>query len=226
MTYGSLIQGAKGIMHWNYGAGIRRPPNWFSKTQWAIRASMGGPLGKGNKPHGYEIPAAIAEELQRAWDEIGRINVELRAIGPLVAVSDVSNLARVAAARPKLSPAGEPSAEAAALVSGLDSIVLIVLNHNLKTNWTGDADRGIESYDPVDVDVELRVPPWLEPKHTFRVRYSGVQGLSPKRQADRLLFRFPKLEVSEVVVVTMRDDLMALMDQTVRTLRARLEGEG
>ena len=221
MTYGCLIQGAKGIMHWNYGAGLRKPPGWFSKTHWALRASMGGALGKGNKPHGYEIPADMAAELQRVWDEIGRINLELRAIGPLVAVSDVSDLARVVAVTPELSPSGEAAAEAAALVSGLDSIVLIVLNHNIKTNWKATAERGIESYDPVDATVELRLPPWLEPKHTFRVRHDGVHKLTPEREAGRLTFRFERLEVSEAVVITERDGLMESMADRVAELRSR-----
>jgi len=219
MTYGCLIQGAKGIMHWNYGAWLCKPPSWFSKEQWLIRASLGGALG--HKPHGYEIPKDIADDLRKVWDEIGRINVELRAIGPLVAVSDVSGLARIVAVTPQRSPSGEPAAEAATLVSGLDSIVLIVLNHNIATNWKASAQRGIESYDPVDATVELRLPPWLEPKHTFRVRHDGVRKLAPERAGDRLVFRFQRLEVSEAVVVTERDGLMEAMAATVRELRAR-----
>jgi len=226
MTYGCLIQGAKGIMHWNYGAGLSKPPGWFSKTHWAIRASLGGALGRGNKPHGYEIPATMAAELQRVWDEIGRINVELRAIGPLVAVSDVSQLARVVAVTPELSPSGEPAAEAAALVSGLDSIVLVVLNHDLKTNWKAKAQAGMESYDPVDATVELRLPAWLEPKHIFRVGHDGVREVEPKRDGNSLIFRFRKLDVSEIVVITERDGLMESMATTVSELSARLAGGG
>ena len=226
MTYGCLIQGAKGIMHWNYGAGLSKPPGWFSKTHWAIRASLGGALGRGNKPHGYEIPATMAAELQRVWDEIGRINVELHAIGPLVAVSDVSQLARVAAVTPELSRSGEPAAEAAALVSGLDSIVLIVLNHNLKTNWKAKAQAGMESYDPVDTTVELRLPAWLDPKHIFRVGHDGVREVEPKRDGNSLIFRFRKLDVSEIVVITERAGLMESMATTVSELSARLAGGG
>ena len=221
MTYGCLIQGAKGICHWNYGSGIRRPPNWFSKTDCAIRAGMGGALG--HDPHGYPIPQDQAAELQRVWDEIGRINVELQAIGPLVAVSDVSHLARVTSVEPKLSPAGEPAAEAAALVSGLDSIVLVVLNHNIKTNWRADAERGIESYDPVRATVELRVPAWMAGRHVFRVRHTGVAQVPHKDLDGRMEFQFDALEVSEVVVVTDRAGLMESMARTVDRLRARLE---
>jgi len=223
MTYGCLIQGAKGIMHWNYGAGLRKPPNWFSKDKWTIRASLGGALR--HNPHGYLIPEDAASDLEQVWDEIGRINVELRAVGPLVAVSDVSNLARIVTADPAKSPSGEPSVEAAALVSGLDTIVLIVLNHNMKTNWTGNADRGIESYDPVDTTVELRIPPWLQPKHTFSVRHTGVDSVQPEREAGRLVFRFEKLEVSKLVVITEHDGLMGSMRDTAERLRGLLEGD-
>jgi len=74
----------------------------------------------------------------------------------------------------------------------------------------------------VDATVELRLPPWIRPKHTFRVRHDGVHGLAPERAADRLVFRFERLEVSEAVVVTERDGLMESMAATVRKLRARL----
>ena len=206
MTYGCIIQGAKGIMHWNYGARISKPPNWFSKDKWMIRASMGGALG--HKPHGYEIPADVAAQLEATWDEIGRINTELRAIGPLVATSDVSSLVR----------ASSDQVEAAALVSGLDAIVLVVLTHGMKTHWKGDRAKGIESYEPVDTSVELRVPAWLDPKHVFRVRHDRVEAISPRREAGRLFFRFERLEVSDVVVVTERDGLMESMAATVKEL--------
>ena len=220
MTYGCLIQGAKGIMHWNYGSELLRPPNWFSEDQWVIRASLGGVLD--HKPHGYEIPKDVVDDLRAVWDEIGRINVELRAVGPLVAVSDVSNLAQVVTVIPELSPQGQPAAEAAALACGLDSVVLIVLNHNLMTHWKADSDQGIEAYDPVDATVELTLPPWLAPKHTFRVGHDGVRRLVPKRVTDRLVFRFEQLDVSEVVVITERDGLMESTAATVAKLRARL----
>jgi hypothetical protein len=224
MTYGCLLQGAKGILHWAYGADINPPPNWFSQTETVIRAGMGGALG--HTPHGYEIPADQALELQRTWDEIGRINVELQAVGPLVAVSDVSTLAQVTRVTPASSPTGEPAAAAAALVSGLDTIVLVVLNHNLKHNWKADADRGIESYDPVDATVELRLPSWLKGLHTFRVRHTGVEPVSPAREDGRLMFRFDTLEVAELVVVTDRTGLRESVQQTVAELNARQNRTG
>ena len=221
LTYGCLIQGAKGIMHWNYGSGINRPPSWFSKERTVIRAGLGGALA--HRPHGYELPREMADELAAVWDEIGRINVELRAIGPLVAVSDVTRLARVLRASPEKTHSGEATVEAAALVSGLDAIVLIVLNHNLKTNWTGDSDRGIESYDPVETEIGLDVPPWLDPACSFSVHWTGVEEVHPAGADGRMRFEFDKLEVSAVVVVTEDRELMPAMANTVRELRTRLE---
>jgi len=219
LTYACLIQGAKGILHWNYGSGISKPPNWISKKQTIIRAGMGGALE--HDPHGYRLPDAITRDLRAAWDEIGRINLELRAIGPLVANSDVSALARVVASTPERSTNGEPAVEAAALISGLDTIVLIVLNQTIQTNWTGAADHGIEAYPPADATVALDVPPWLEPRDVFSVRHSGVATVDPKREAGQLLFSFDGLAVSEVVVITERPGLQA----SVRDVLAKLSGE-
>jgi hypothetical protein len=221
LTYGCVLQGAKGICHWNYGSSVYPPPNWFSKTQCVLRASLGGALE--HAPHGYTVPAAAATALQRVWDEIGRINIELRAVGPLVAVSDVTTRARVVSATPVQGPTGEPAAEAAALVSGLDAIVLIVLSHNLKRDWRADSERGIESCTPVEVTVALEVPPWLAPQECFRVRWDGVAPVRPDAEPGRLVFRLEALEVSEVIVVTSRPDLMATMAATIVELRRRCE---
>ena len=200
MTYGCLIHGAKGFMHWQYGTCVYKPPNWFSKTHTVIRAAMGGPLN--HNPHGYRIPREVSRKLAEVWAEIGRINCELNAAGPLIAVSDVSRRARVVRADPERGPDGAPSADCAALVSGLDTIVLVVLNHNMKTNRNIRAARGVEFHAPVDVTVELRVPPWLTPRYVRRVRWDGVTTAAARREGDRMLFRIERLDVSDLIVIT------------------------
>ncbi|MBT3378991.1 MAG: hypothetical protein HN742_02450 [Lentisphaerae bacterium] len=218
MTYACVIQGAKGIMHWNYGAGIRKPPSWFSKEQTILRAAMGGALG--HDPHGYRLPKRATGELQAVWDEIGRINLELRAVGRLIADSDVSRRARVVSAQPEHTADGAPAVETAALISGMDTIVLIVLNQMIDNNWTGDADRGIESYPPVDATVAVDLPPWIKAPELFRVTHAGVTAVTPKREPGRLLLDFSGLAVSDIVVITERAKLAETVKQTLVALTA------
>lgn len=211
MTYGCLIQGATGICHWNYGTALSKPPNWFSTEHWIVRAAMGGPLLGG--PDGIRIPSDAQAELKAVWGEIGEINVELRTIGPIVAVSDVSSLASVQGAKP---------VNAAALLCGLDSIVVIALNQGLKTTGSLAKPKGIESYDPVDVDIALRLPPWLEPKDCFLVRHSGIAPIAPVREPGRMTFRLQPLAVNEVIVITSDPALRGTMEKTRREMKARL----
>ena len=206
LTFGCLVQGAKSVLHWPYSSGFRLPHTWFDMKTPYLRCGMGGALG--HDPWGYKLPEKVKQDLKAVWDEIGRINIELQAVGPLVAVSDVTTRAKVTAARPAKNPAGEPSVEAAALISGLDSIVLVVLNQNIKTNWNMRAKRGIVSYDPVDATVSVRLPKWLKPKHVFRVRHNGVAEVTREIKGGDMVLRFPRLDVSELVVITERDGLM------------------
>jgi len=225
MTYGALMEGAKGVLHWGYGLMYyKRTPNWFSKKHWALRVSMGALPG--NMAFGYRIPGYIVKDLKAVWDEIGRINAELQTIGPLVAISDVSDLADIARVVPETGPRawGGRAAEAAALLCGNDTLLVLVLNMNLETHWSNKRkrDKRMRSYRPVDATVNVRIPPWLKPRDTFAVHYTGLRRMRGRPGRDGMLFRFPRLASSAVLVVTADPALYTKMGATLQGMQRRL----
>jgi hypothetical protein len=171
---------------------------------------MGGIAG--NRIGPYVIPDEIVRMLGDVWAEHGRINAELRVIGPLVAISDVSHLAKVVEVKPEKDRYGDPAAAAAALVSGLDSIVLVVLNHSIDPGKSPGKSGPVSNpdppkYDPVDATVELRMPEWLDPRHVFSVDYDRIADVAPQRDGDKLRFVLPGLQVSKVFVITSSKDV-------------------
>lgn len=164
---------------------------------------------------GYKIPEEILRSLKDTWDEIGRINAELQAIGPWVANSDVSpGIARVV---------GDTPAQAVALVSGMDTVIVIALNLSINTDWTGKDPVGIKSYDPVDATVRLDLPEWIDPTDVFSVDHEGLTDLSPTRDGRSLVFELPGLAVQEVIVVTENVEVRTRMAAINAEMRDRLQ---
>jgi len=204
ITYGCVIQGAKSICHWGYWADPHDGFYYIKKP--ILRIGLGAIAG--NRVDEYVIPEHVVKMLTDTWDEIGRINVELRTIGSLLAMSDVSRLAQVVSVTPAKDPRGDPAAEAAALIAGCDTIVLVVLNHHLEVGETPfPGTRGLSNprppkHKPVSAVIDVKVPEWLNPREVFEVSHAGLADLSPDRTDTHLRFRFPEVEVSRVVVIT------------------------
>jgi hypothetical protein len=215
MTYGCLQLGAKGVCHWAYGVYGGDSPVYYVKGP-GLRLAMGGvPWPVTDVVRGYKIPEEILRSLKDTWDEIGRINAELQTIGPWVANSDVSpGIARVI---------GDTPAQAVALVSGLDTVVLIALNLSIDTDWSGKDPVGIKSYDPVDATVRLDLPEWLAPTDVFAVDHEGLTDLSPTRDGRSLVFDLPGLAVQEIIVVTENAEVRARMQAINAEMRDRLQ---
>ena len=210
MQFGTIIQGAKSFMHWGYW-GLLKKSHYYVDGP-CLRIGLGAIAGDRVGP--YRIPDRIVAMLRSTWDEMGRINAELRTIGPLVARSDVSYRARVLASTPALNARDEPAAEAAALVSGLDALVLVVLNHGLDTGASPFPATGPISnpepprFEPLeDVRVALALPSWLKPRHVLSVDHAGVTPFTPQRRGDTLVFDFDRLVVTRVLVITSSDDV-------------------
>ncbi len=225
MTYGCLQLGAKGICHWAYGVQDGEKRIYYMDGP-GLRLSMGAiPYPTSRTVLGHEVPEEICKALKATWDEIGRINAELRTIGPWVANSDVSPpIARVTRSQPAEAVNGGPAAQAAALVSGLDTIILIALNLNIDTEWSGKDPEGVRSYDPVDATVRLDLPPWIEPAEVFSVDYRGIETFNASREGNALIFDLPGLEIQKIIVVTsdptVREQMQARLAEMQERLRA------
>ena len=223
MTYGCLQLGTKGICHWAYGVQGGNGPVYNTEGP-GLRLSMGGlPWPVTRMVRGYEVPEEICRALKDTWDEIGRINAELQTIGPWVANSDVSpGIARVVACTPAEAVNGGPAAQVAALVSGLDTIIVIALNLNLDTDWSGRDPAGIKSYQPVDATVRLDLPEWLDPADVFTVDFTGIEDFPASREGRSLVFDLPQLAVQRIIVVTGNPEVRKQMAATNAEMRKRL----
>jgi len=223
MTYGCLQLGAKGICHWAYGVQNGTKPVYYLEGP-GLRLSMGAiPYPTSRTVLGYEVPEEICQALKATWDEIGRINAELRTIGPWVANSDVSPLiAQVTRSQPAEAVKGGPAAQAAALVSGLDTIILIALNLNIDTEWSGKVADGFKSYEPVDATVRLDLPPWIEPAEVFTVDYRGIETCEATREGNALVFDLPGLEIQRIIVVTRDPAVRQQMEAALTEMQERL----
>ena len=212
IQFSTLCQGAKSFAHWGYWAFGELNGFYFLEGP-TLRMGLGALAG--NRAGPYEVEPEVAAMLHDVWDEIGRINAELRTIGPIVARSDVSYLGRVSRVEPATDRHGNPAAEAVALVAGTDTIILLVVNHNIdqgdapfdRTRYLSNPDPPV--FDPVEAVAEVRVPAWLEPKHVFTVDYQSIETVTPEEDGDTLRFRIPRLEVSRIYVITSSDRVKA-----------------
>ena len=201
LQYANFLQGAKGAYHWAY---TDHPRDGFYEVHTPVlRLGNGG--GVTPNVMDYAIPEHVRAMLGRAWDEIGRINIEMASVGHLVATGDVCYRARVVQATPPTGRGGAASVEVAATLAGDHSLVVFVLNHNF--TYRPKSDARPSTFEPVDVTVGVRVPAWMDVQRVLRVTHASVTPLEARRDGPQWQFRFPALDVSELVVLTADPDV-------------------
>ncbi|MBU0610654.1 MAG: hypothetical protein KKI08_22410, partial [Armatimonadetes bacterium] len=214
LVYSCLANGAKGALNWNYGVNYLTPKTstWLSKEHDAIRLNM--TAQKDPQAFGVTIPPELLAGLKAATAECGRVNAELQLLGSLLAMGDVSDLATVTRCTPEHNPRGGPAAHARAIICGPDTMVLLLANLNIDSNFNARKPQPVKSYEPVDLEVEVAVPQWLRVAEVFGVSCRGVQTKEMERDGRTLRLRNQALAVSEAIVIT-----------ADRGLRGRLAGE-
>ena len=234
IQFGTLMWGAKSLTQCGYWAGSPRKGTWFDKKNFPlhIRAGLGG-LGGREEVFGYRIHKYYHDILKDVWDECGRINAELATVGPLIARSDVTRYARVVECTKQKAWKGGKSVEAAALVSGLDTIVLVVLNMSL--DWSelkvpkayGISAPQPPNFPPASATIALTLPPWLEARHIFRVNSQHIEAVKPaEHTGSKLIFKLPRILVSDLIVLTSRDEVYERCRSTLRDMQQRLRAGG
>ena len=234
IQFGTLIWGAKSLTQCGYWSAAPRTRAWFNKTSFPlhIRAGLGGLAGR-KEVFGYRIDKYYHDILNDVWDECGRINAELATVGPLIARSDVTRYARVVECTKQKAWKGGKSVEVAALVSGLDTIVLVVLNMSLDfrelkvpTAYGISAPRP-PNFPPASATVALTLPTWLEDPRIFRISSAGVEAVRPAQRTGRkLIFKLPRVLVSDLIILTASDDVYQRCQTTLKTMQQRLRAAG
>ena len=226
IVYSCLANGAKGALNWNYGVNffVGKQFSFFSSKHDAVRLNM--TALKEREAFGVQVSDDLLAGLKAATHECGRVNAELRLLGPLLSMGDVSDLARVMRSVPEKSVRGGPAAHARAIVCGHDTIVLFAINLNIDSNFNARKPQPVKSYEPVAVDVGLDLPPWLQVADVFDVSHLGIRAISPAKEGYGLHFAFPKLAVAEAIVVTADKGLRARMERELAALRGKLREAG
>ncbi len=224
LVYSCLANGAKGALNWNYGVNYLKPPSWLSKEQDAIRLNM--TAQKEPQAFGVTIPPELLEGLRAATAECGRVNAELQLLGPLLAMGDVSDLASIARCTPERNPRGGPAAHARAIVCGPGTLVLLVVNLNIDSNFNARQPQPVKSYEPVDVTVEVALPQWLQVSDVFSVSCRGIQAQEAERRGRVIRLRFPSLAVTEAVVLTADRSLRPRLTRELPIWQGKLRAAG
>ncbi|MCE5239502.1 hypothetical protein LLH23_13585 [bacterium] len=224
LVYSCLADGAKGALNWNYGVNYLKPPSWLSKQYDAIRLNM--TAQKDPQAFGVTIPPELLEGLRAATAECGRVNAELQLLGPLLAMGDVSDLASVTRCTPEHNPRGGPAAHARAIVCGPETLVLLVVNLNIDSNFNARQPQPVKSYEAADVTVEVALPQWLQVSDVFSVSCRGIQAQEAERSGRVIRLRFPSLAVSGAVVLTADRSLRPRLSRELPVWQAKLRAAG
>jgi len=226
IVYSCLANGAKGALNWNYGSNYvtSKQSTWLSDKYDALRLNM--TAQRDREAFGVAIPEEMLDSLRDATHECARVNAELQLLGPLLAMGDVSDLATVTRSTPETNPRGGPAVHARAIVCGLDTLVLIVTNLNIESNFNAREPEPVKSYAPVSAEVKLALPPWLEPADVFGVSYRGMTPVDSEHEDGALSFSFPAVDVGLAVVITSDVSLQARMETALQPLRDKLRAAG
>ena len=222
MLYGNMMLGAKGVHgYWGYGA--QEIGSYYDDPGPMVRLGLGGITYPDTTiVAGYDIDDDILIAIKTTWDAIGYRNAEMQTIGPWVARSDVSYLGRIISVNPASAPNGHPAAETSALVSGLDTIILIVLNLNR---------NGVISYDPVNVTAGVTVPSWLQGPalEVFSVDSSDTPGITTETYTtvgNEMRFAYTSLAEKKVIVITSDSQARSAMAATMADMKDQLADIG
>ena len=138
-----------------------------------------------------------APEARSLWAEIGRINLELRTLAPLLAQSCVLDTRRTG------------DVELARLALGRDTVAGIVLNHDCEYNRAT-----FRSHPKADLTVPIAAPKWLRVADAFAVTSGGMRRLAYTNGAVTV----HNLEAGAIIVLTSDPALRERLEARRKTL--------
>jgi hypothetical protein len=172
-VYYALAAGAKGLSYW-----------WYTP-------SKGGKDGSA-----YGVGAASADSNPDArflLREIGLLGAEVRTVGQLILRSCPVTIPTQV----------EKVMWVSALLSGLDTMLFLVVNEQYANDRVGTVYRPIEEEAAFTVDM----PNWLKPKDVFEINYQGVKDIKWQCPESSLKVDFGELDLTRLVVATTNTDL-------------------
>ena len=122
------------------------------------------------------------------WREMGLVGAELGTVGQLIVNST-----------PAVFPVTAPGKLwVRALLSGVDTIVLICVNDDYTNDQSGTILRSIQG-----VQVGFDLPSWLSsPTDVFEVDYKGVRDVSKTITSGKLTMDLGRVDVTRMLIIT------------------------
>lgn len=140
-------------------------------------------------------------EAKALYRGIGLLGARMRTAGPVTTLSCPANL-QANASRYLWTRT---------LISGLDTVVLIVVNDDVLCDRMGTVVRPVEK-----AKATVEVPIWLAPSSTFEVTNEGVKDVAWKRDGQKVEIDLGTVNVSRLVFITadpaLKDKLAALYE--------------
>ncbi len=144
-----------------------------------------------------------AKDLESLWTEIGLVGAEAGTVGALIATG-------CPAAVPIKSA---PTVWCRALLSGEDTMILLVVNDNMASDRLGTVVKPHEK-----TRIALNPPSWLgNTPQVFEVSSDGVQEVNSTKSGDGLALDLGTLNVTRMVVLTSNPKLRDKLQQEYQT---------
>lgn len=176
-------------VYYALGAGAKAISYW-----WFLPIA---PNAKGSCGCGADEPEAKA-----LWREIGILGAEVRTAGPLIVRSCPANLPITSS----------NNIWSRSLLVGLDTVVILCVNDD----YTND-DKGT-TYKPVEnVELNVTLPPWLNPKMVFEINSTGTAELKWERSGGKLNLHLGTVDLTRMIVVTSDESLRNQLQQLYQT---------
>lgn len=144
------------------------------------------------------VGCGVDESAARAlWREIGLLGAEVRTAGSVITMGCPTDLSITA---PR-------NLVARALVSGLDTVALVLVNDEVFCDRVGTV------FKPAKGTVSVRIPSWVAPKDAFEVTYQGVKDVNWKQNAGSVDLDLGPVELTRFVLITSDGGLRGQLDQ-------------
>ncbi len=126
-------------------------------------------------------------EAKALWKEIGLLGAEIRTAGSVITQSCPANL-------PVKAP---KELWTRTLLSGTDTVALIVVNDDVASDRVGTVYKTVE-----ETEVTVEIPGWIKPSDAFEVTCEGIKDLSWKRDGSKVAVSLDKVDISRFILIT------------------------
>lgn len=163
--------------YYSIAAGAKQLGYWWMSPIGPSAEGYNG-IGSANQPRSAAL-----------WREIGLVGAELGTVSPVLEKSCPVDM-------PITTSTGRLWTKA--LLSGLDTMMLVCINDDHANDRAGTVVRSID-----DVDVSFDLPVWLTtPANVFEVDYNGIHDVSFNLTSGRITLDLGRTDLTRMIIIT------------------------